>query len=171
MPHSSFSLVDQTVGSKKLQPRTRSDKRSLVFQMLYSLDRSDYLVHEEQFLADFIVHMDVDLGEDGFVKELFFGVVGARNLLSDHVTPFLKNWDQSRMSCSVRLLLAMGCWELLFQKETPSSVVIDEYIELTKGYAEADAYRLVNGVLDQVSKKQNNLVACESVKEAVSQAL
>jgi len=50
----------------------------------------------------------------------------------------------------------MGAWELLFT-DTPTSIIINEAIELAKDFAEKDAYKFVNGLLDKVASKRDEL--------------
>jgi N utilization substance protein B len=45
----------------------------------------------------------------------------------------------------------MASWELL-ETDTPSTIVINEAIELAKAFSEKDAYKFINGVLDQAVK-------------------
>jgi len=44
-------------------------------------------------------------------------------------------------------------FELLRRKDIPSRVVITEYVDIAKAFYEDDASKLVNGVLDTVSRK------------------
>ena len=48
----------------------------------------------------------------------------------------------------------MALWELM-ETETPSTIVLNEAIELAKCFSEKDAYKFVNGVLDKAVKQLN----------------
>ncbi|MDD3353058.1 transcription antitermination factor NusB [Zoogloea sp.] len=52
-----------------------------------------------------------------------------------------------------RGILLMGTFELLHQPETPYRVIINEAIELAKGYGGTDGHKFVNGVLDKLAVK------------------
>jgi N utilization substance protein B len=45
----------------------------------------------------------------------------------------------------------MGAYELANHPETPYRVVINEAIELAKGFGGTDGHKYVNGVLDKVA--------------------
>jgi transcription antitermination protein NusB len=48
--------------------------------------------------------------------------------------------------------LLFAVWEFK-NTETDARIIINEAIELAKCFAEEDAYRFVNGILDPVSKE------------------
>ena len=50
-------------------------------------------------------------------------------------------------------ILLMACAELLFCHDTPTPVIIDEAVELSKQYGTESGYKLVHGVLDSVHKQ------------------
>lgn len=50
-----------------------------------------------------------------------------------------------------RAILLLGTHELKHNIETPYRVVINEAIELAKGYGGTDGHRFVNGVLDKLA--------------------
>ncbi len=52
-----------------------------------------------------------------------------------------------------RLILRIGVWEMKYTK-TDSTVVINEAVELAKCFAEGEAYKFVNGILDEWSKRR-----------------
>ncbi|MDE0715407.1 MAG: transcription antitermination factor NusB [Gammaproteobacteria bacterium] len=49
-------------------------------------------------------------------------------------------------------ILRLGTYELRFDQSVPTSVVIDEAIDLAKTFGSEHGYRYVNGVLDKVAK-------------------
>lgn len=48
-------------------------------------------------------------------------------------------------------LLRLGTFELAHRVDVPYRVVIDEYLELAKGYGAEGSYKYVNGVLDRLA--------------------
>ena len=80
-------------------------------------------------------------------------VIDARHELDDAIKPYLMNWRFDRISVCAKLVLRLAFWELLNTDVAPT-IVINEAIELAKCFAEADAYRFINGVLDSFVKKR-----------------
>jgi N utilization substance protein B len=68
------------------------------------------------------------------------------------ITAALTNWRFDRIAAVDRTILRLATWELMNEPDTPSSVVIDEAVEMAKRFSEADAPGFVNGVLDAVKR-------------------
>ena len=51
-----------------------------------------------------------------------------------------------------RAILRAGAYELRERLDVPGRVVIDEWVELAKGFGAQDSFRYVNGVLDRVAR-------------------
>jgi N utilization substance protein B len=60
------------------------------------------------------------------------------------------NWDLSRIAVLDRLILRMGICELMYFKEIPPKVSMDEAIELAKLFSTERSGQFVNGILDAV---------------------
>ena len=60
------------------------------------------------------------------------------------------NWDFKRIAVLDRLILRMGICELLYFKEIPPKVSMNEAIELAKLFSTQRSGQFVNGVLDAV---------------------
>ena len=96
---------------------------------------------------------------DGFAKadrEFFVGtlrgVIGQHaelnELIGRHIDrPF------AELSPIEACVLMLGCFEMKNHPETPYRVIINEAIELTKGYGGTDGHKYVNGVLDKLAAK------------------
>ncbi len=62
------------------------------------------------------------------------------------------HWRVDRMAAVDLDILRIGTYELLAEPATPSSVIIDEAVEMAKRFGEADSPAFVNGVLDAVKR-------------------
>lgn len=60
------------------------------------------------------------------------------------------NWDFKRIATLDRLILRMGICELLYFREIPPKVTMNEAIELAKLFSTERSGQFVNGVLDAV---------------------
>tara|TARA_B100000470_G_scaffold142642_1_gene110606 strand:- start:91 stop:498 length:408 start_codon:yes stop_codon:yes gene_type:complete len=50
-----------------------------------------------------------------------------------------------------RAVLRLGAYELEYQTDTPTRVVLNESIEMSRLFGAEEAYRFVNGVLDRLA--------------------
>jgi N utilization substance protein B len=86
-----------------------------------------------------------------FAVELVEGVEREQGALDQHLTGALEHWTIGRLSRVDHNILRIGLYELLWMKEIPARVTIDEGIELAKAYGDQDSGRFVNGVLDELA--------------------
>jgi len=144
---------------------SRRDERHLAFYLLYAIDRSDYSMTLDEAIPAFEKGFDITVPKKSLAITLVQGVLENRDELDRQLTPFLKNWRLERLGCCTRLILHLALWELS-QHDTISSVVINEAIELAKAFAEKDAYRFINGILDEIAKKKVEVTQEEKVEGA-----
>ena len=64
----------------------------------------------------------------------------------------LEHWDFSRLNKVDQAILRIGVYSLLYQKDIPASVTIDEAVDISKEYGTDESYRFINGVLDGIRK-------------------
>ena len=64
-----------------------------------------------------------------------------------------QNWRIDRINSVDKSILRMGIAELLFFKDVPASVTMDELVELSKVFGEAETPSFVNGILDPISRE------------------
>jgi N utilization substance protein B len=87
-----------------------------------------------------------------FARLLLCGTVENCREIDKVIKPCLENWDWKRVSRVDRAVLRMSVFSLLYQKDVPVSVVIDEAVEIAKSFGEDNSFRFVNGILDAVGK-------------------
>ena len=64
-----------------------------------------------------------------------------------------ENWKLHRMGSIDRNLLRLGVTEILYFKDVPKSVTINEYLEIAKKFGTQDSSGFINGILDKIEKK------------------
>jgi len=129
---------------------TRRKARELTLKALYAYDISG--TDPEQISNEIISPSLIKSEAKKFSQSLFIKVVQNKeeidNLIKDHV----KSWDFSRIATIEKNVLRLGICEFLFFDDIPSTISIDEAIELAKKYADKDSKSFVNAVLDSVLK-------------------
>ncbi len=66
------------------------------------------------------------------------------------IQKYAKNWDLGRLVKMDKDILRIAIVELLFIKDAPMKVVVDEALELAKKYSTEDSASFINGVLAKV---------------------
>lgn len=126
--------------------------RSLIFHLLYAAEENSYDVSLES-IADMLNRgFDTEIDLSGPEMSVAHAVIEQRDDLDTRLVPLLANWKLERVGVCTKLILRLALWELLNTDHAPS-LVINEAIELAKCFAEVDAYKFVNGVLDEALKK------------------
>ena len=91
-----------------------------------------------------------------YLVELTNGVINNQKELDFMISMNLKNYTLDRLSVVDRSLLELGAYELLFTT-TPTNIVINEIVEISKEYSEFDDYKsskFNNAVLDAIAKSR-----------------
>ncbi len=70
--------------------------------------------------------------------------------LDDIMQKYAKNWDLQRLVTMDKNILRIALIELLYIKQTPLKVVIDEALELAKKYSTDESTTFINGILAKV---------------------
>lgn len=132
---------------------SQRDIRSLAFHFIYAMEQLDYSVSLESIVDGFRKWYDLKITDDSKAIEIAKELINKRDELEEEIIPILRNWKLDRLGLCTRLILRMAIWELLLPGAIPS-IVINEAIELAKDFAEKDAYKFINGVLDEVVKRK-----------------
>ena len=70
--------------------------------------------------------------------------------VDDIIQKHAKNWDLGRLVKMDKDILRIAIVELLFIKDAPMKVVVDEALELAKKYSTDDSSSFINGILAKV---------------------
>ena len=89
--------------------------------------------------------------ESEFAAELVRGVMDARDDIDARIEGASEHWRVPRMPVVDRNILRLGTWELLQRPDIPTSVTINEAIELAKRLGGAESRAVVNGLLDRIA--------------------
>ncbi len=86
-------------------------------------------------------------------ERLARGAQGHLARLDEEITRASHNWRFDRIAAIDKNILRLAVYELMQEPGTPSSVVIDEAVELAKRFSEVDSPPFVNGVLDAIKAR------------------
>jgi len=144
----------------------RRQGREVALKVIYSLQDQDGDVETTlaDFWKNFRFHNDV-LGEpledaeaplsfevQRFAEDLINGVAVNLEKIDQMIEEHSTNWALDRMARVDLSLLRMATYELLYRPEIPTSVVINEAIEVGKCYGTKETPAFVNGILDKISR-------------------
>src|SRR3989338_1792007 len=135
--------------------RRRTRARELALQALYQIEIQvgGGATPDKEILEDalrFCVERAEDQEVAQFAVQLVEGACKTKTQLDEKITSVVENWELPRMATIDRCILRLSVYELLYRKDIPPKVSINEAIELAKKYSTANSGTFVNGILDRV---------------------
>jgi N utilization substance protein B len=85
-----------------------------------------------------------------FIDQLVWGVVDNKEKIDSIITPAAPEWPIEQIALIDLIILRMGIYELLFAREVPPKVAINEAVELAKAFGGQNSSKFINGVLGTV---------------------
>jgi N utilization substance protein B len=130
---------------------TRRKARELTLQLLYQRELTR--ANPEEMQANFEEWKGSSESIRRFANQLLDGVLLNLDEIDRELTAQTSHWRLDRLAAVDRNILRLAFYELLFQRDTPPAVVIDEAIEIAKRFGSGESARFVNGVLDGFLKR------------------
>jgi transcription antitermination factor NusB len=141
---------------------TRRKARELTIQILFAMEFSS--VDQDEIVGLVCKNFDSSRSARAFSGELVRGVRENIRHLDNVIRRSSKNWRIERMSIVDRSILRLAAYEMLYRKEIPYKVSIDEAVELGKRYGTEESGSFINGVLDNIFNRINDNISVENRK-------
>jgi N utilization substance protein B len=134
----------------------RRKAREHALQILFQLDikkEKPSAAVLKNFWAEYQPDEEVKAFAEEIVKGTFKYVTKINRLIQDCA----QNWSLDRMAVVDRNVLRMAIYEILYRMDIPTSVTINEAIEIAKKYGTEESGAFVNGILDRVARLTGKL--------------
>ncbi len=89
-----------------------------------------------------------------YIRKIVEGTVERREELDSCIEKYSKGWKLSRISKTALSILRTALFEVLYMDDVPDSVAINEAVELSKGYEEAETVSFINGILGSFMREE-----------------
>lgn len=138
--------------------RKRTKAREYALQILYAVDitKDDSTDCVRRFWEG---NEESSVEVKKFATDLVLGVSDNKKEIDRIIAKYATNWKLDRMAVIDRNVLRFAAYELLYAKDIPPKVSINEAIDIAKKFGGADSGKFVNGVLDKINKTE-----CEGSK-------
>ena len=90
-----------------------------------------------------------------YVRKITKAYVDKKDIIDETIKRLAVGWDFSRLVKTDKDILRIAITELLFVKEPPVIVIIDEAVELAKRYSTEDSASFINAILAKVVKEND----------------
>ncbi len=89
-----------------------------------------------------------------FFADLVKGVEARAEEIDGYVAGALtESWTLARVEPVARGILRAGTYELIARPDVPTSVIINEYVDVAKAFFDDNKPGFINGVLDRLAKR------------------
>jgi len=127
----------------------RRDGRVAALQYLFawSMNAPKNLAED---LRVFFENMEQPRDHYAFGEELIHGVIEHVADIDARIKGLAHNWEFDRIAKIDLAILRLAMFEMIYRKDIPPVVSINEAIDLSKQFSNADAKRFINGILDRL---------------------
>ena len=130
------------MGKAMTRRQSRTSAFQIIFQQGANAKEMDDLLAEHDYqdcpLDDFSIQL-IRLTKDHMPE------------IDEAIRPHLKRWTLSRLPRVSLAILRISCAQLFYMKEeVPTSVVINEAVEIAKAFGSDDEYAFINGTLRSI---------------------
>jgi transcription antitermination factor NusB len=133
--------------------RKRTRGRELALQLLYMVDArgDEALEGVDAFLRD---EAPDEAEAHEFARELLSGTLDHQEEIDKIISAAAQNWNLRRMAILDRNILRMAVYEMVYVKDIPAKVSINEAIEMGKRFSTQQSGAFINGILDRIRREK-----------------
>lgn len=93
--------------------------------------------------------------DDSFVRDLVGGTAQHATAADELIAPAAPEWPIEQIAKMDLCILRLATYELMFKREVPPKVVINEAVELAKSFGGENSSKFINGVLGTIYRQSN----------------
>ena len=86
-----------------------------------------------------------------FARELVTGTLEHLEEIDGMLQEAAEHWQMERMAAVDRNILRCAVYEILYRKDIPPAVTINEALEIAKKYSSLESSSFINGLLDKIA--------------------
>ena len=117
----------------------------MLFEREFRLEES-----AESIFALSTENRDIDPIKEKYVKNTYFGVLAHLEEIDELITKASDGWKVSRLSVATRSAIRLCVYEMLYCEDIPSTVSINEALEIVKKFDDPKSRAFTNGVLNNI---------------------
>ncbi|MBP3580361.1 MAG: transcription antitermination factor NusB [Clostridia bacterium] len=125
-------------------------------------DTSEQLdLYLENFQDKDTKNISDELRQDDYFTKAYFGVVSNIDELDEIIASCSKKWSSKRISRVSKSILRLALYEIIYMKDIPCQVSVNEAVELAKKFDSEESYTFVNGILGAYLRSKDVCSASE----------
>ena len=132
--------------------------RELALQFFYGHELQERPSAESSILdnevENFYTCFKSDQKAHPYAEQLINGICAHQQEIDNALAGCSHHWRVERMALVDRNILRIAAYEMLYIKDIPVTVAINEALEIAKRYAEPESISFINGILDNLQGKK-----------------
>lgn len=129
----------------------RRELRERIFEILFRVEFMKEEDMEEQLELFFEDLSEAKTSDVDYIRNKYLAVREKMPYIDIMIDEKSKGWKTNRMGKVELTILRLAVYEMLFDEDVPSTVAINEAVELAKKYGGDDTPSFINGVLAKVA--------------------
>ena len=127
--------------------------RTIAIQSLFEWDFHGQQDDLAEIVKKNLVEFGGSIDDTDFVYSLTAGIRGKIDEINEIIKKHAPEWPLDQITLIDRNVLRLGIYELIFLKEVPPKVAINEAVELAKTFGGESSGKFLNGVLGTLYKQ------------------
>lgn len=131
---------------------TKGSERQYILKILEDIEQKQSFLN--QILDDYFFLYDFDKQQRNFITRVVFGTIEHR-LYIDFCINAVSNIKINKMKPTIRQILRMSAYQLIFMDKVPAHAAINEAVKLTQKRKFTNLNNFVNGVLRSIDRQKD----------------
>lgn len=132
---------------------TRHSLRIIALQVLFQLEAQGESFQAQ--IEEYVSTQGLHAAQSDFVLQLVSSSWSQRSEIDELIQRVCRHWDLNRLTAVDLTILRLAAGEMMYLRESPYKVVINEAIELAKQFGTAESPQFVNGILDALWRQSS----------------
>jgi transcription antitermination protein NusB len=129
----------------------RRQEREAALQLCYMCDC--HKSWEMELMLFTMEQLEIPKNVRDYAMSTCLGIAEKLHEIDSKISSACENWSLSRMCRLDRSILRIATYEMIYQRDIPTAVAINEAIEIVKSFGTNESPMFVNGVLDRVASQ------------------
>lgn len=130
----------------------RSQVREEIFKIIFRYpfnSKEEMMEQVEYSLEELEGKSDKNIN---YIRDKVKGIIDNIDNIDNKISDCCEGWSIDRIGKAEMAIMRIASYEIMFEEDVPSSVAVNEAVELSKLYCDEDAKGFVNAVLGKVVK-------------------
>lgn len=127
----------------------RESAMKLMYQMEINNDFS------QDAISLFVNDNELKSDEKSYLYEVVNGIKEHINIIDETIEKYSRGWNVNRIAKVDLSILRIAIYEIMFKKDTPYQVSINEAVDVSKKFSTEDSSKFINGLLGAFIKAED----------------